>query len=89
MYVCSDVVEIVRDGDFLIRFADGVEYAILEGVVPGRFEVNHHEPTSDLMFVMDNTTSNWKLVDWVAGVNLMTMEEIVEFCKDLRKKGAD
>ena len=84
---CTDVVEVVTDGDYLIRFADGVEYAVLEGVVP--IKVDSHFPTSDIMFVMDTTTDEWKLVDWVLGINLMSTNDIVEYCKELRKKGAD
>lgn len=80
----TDVVEVVTDGDYLIRFADGVEYSILEGVVP--IKVDSHYPTSDIMFVMDTTTDCWRLVDWVCGITLMSTDEIVEFCKKLREE---
>lgn len=84
---CTNVVEVVTDGDFLIRFADGVEYSILEGVVPPT-KVDEKLLTSDIMFVMD-TTKEWKVVDWVVGISLMNTQQIVEYCKDLRKKGAE
>lgn len=80
----TEVVEVVTDGDYLIRFADGVEYSILEGVVP--IKVDSHYPTSDIMFVMDTTTDCWQLVDWVCGITLMSTDEIVEFCKELREE---
>ena len=78
---CTDVVEVVDNKEYHIRFADGVEYQIIEGVAPFP-----NGGSYDILFVMDTTTTDWKVVDWVHGISLMTPDDIVEFCKELRKK---
>ena len=82
----TDVVEVVRGGDSLVRFADGTEYSILEGYTPPQFEEGKLQHTSDLMFILDTTTYNWELVDWMAGISLMELDEVVGICKKLREE---
>ena len=85
-----EVVEIKNDRDLALIFDDGVRYDILEGMVPPQFEKSGGRYTSDLMFIMeDDPDGSYKLVEWVCGITTMTIEDIVEFCTNIRNKGVD
>lgn len=85
-----EVVKVVNDQDLSIVFDDGVKHEILEGMVPPQFEKNGGRYTSDLMFIMESDEDGtYKLVDWICGITTMTIEDIVEYCTNLRNKGAD
>lgn len=79
-----EVTKVITDKDLIVKFADGTEYAVFEGVVPGKWERSGLSLTSDICFVMDVTTEDWKLVDWVCGITLMSIDNIVELCKELK-----
>jgi len=81
------VVSVNRKDDFEVTFDDGTKYSVLEGVVPSWMTYNGEQYTSDILFIMDTTTEDWKLVDWRCGATLTSVVEAVEICKELKERG--
>ena len=65
----------------VVIFDDGVQYEVLEGVVPGCYG-----KTSDIAFVMGEKNGiPLQLLDYRFGLTLMDTDELIKMCEEVRE----